>query len=63
LISDYLKDDDATTVIAGEIIEYSEYTRFDNINTRVKGQSIRTNDNSLEKRSLEMRINIQNRIF
>jgi len=30
-----------------------------NINTLMKGKAIKTDDNSLERRSLEMRINIK----
>ena len=61
MVSDYKKDDSGLD--DGEILYYSEYNDYGNINTQIKGQSIRTNDDSLEKRSLEMRISIQRRIL
>jgi len=42
---------------------YREYNGRGHINTQIKGQSIKNNDNSYEERSLEMRISIQRRIL
>lgn len=41
-------------------IEYSEYNNINNdLKTLLKGKSLLTDDYSLERRSLEMRINIE----
>jgi len=61
LISDSNKD--ALTLNIGDYLCYSEYNGGSDINTQLKGQSIRTKDDSLEKRSLEIRVNIQRRIL
>lgn len=44
-----------------ELFSYSEYYGGGHINTQIKGECIKTNGNSLEKRSLEMCICIQRR--
>jgi len=55
--------DAATEELRGWIF-YCEYKEGrGNINTYLKGKHIRTNDNSLESRSLEMRINIGKKIL
>jgi len=41
-------------------LDYCEYREGGGyLNTFLKGKAIRTDDNSLERRSLEMRINIE----
>jgi len=58
LFADSEKDN--TTKWPNGSLFYSEYKEGDGrLNTLLKGKAIWTNDNSLEKRSLEMRINIQ----
>jgi len=61
LISDYKKD--GTTFNISECLCYDEYNGLGHINTLIKGKSIRINDDSLEKRKLEMRISIKRRII
>ena len=48
---------------ASDIVCYSECNGSGDIYTQIKGESIRTKDNSYEKRCLEMRIDIQRRII
>jgi len=51
---------DATTLVIKGCLEYSELREGGgDLNTYLKGKVIRTNDYSLESRSLEMRINIE----
>ena len=57
------KKDDGSGLSGSDIVFYSEWSGNYDINTKIKGESIRTKDNSLEKRSLEMRIDIQRRIL
>lgn len=52
-----------TTRGQDEKLCYSEYEGIYGLNTLVKGKSILTNDNSLESRSLEVRINIEKKIL
>ena len=54
-----MKDDDTTGGLKG-CLDYFEYEEGDgDLNTYLKGKPIRTYDNSLERRSFEMRINIE----
>jgi len=47
-----------------EVVWYSEYGEvFGHLKTLLKGKPIWTNDKSLERRSLEMRINIERQIL
>jgi len=58
LLPDSLKDD--TTGGLNGNLWYSEYRKGNgNLNTVLKGKDVRTDDYSLERRSLEMRINIE----
>jgi len=58
LLPDSVKD--ATTGSLNGILFYSEYRKGDgHLNTVLKGKEVRTDDDSLERRSLEMRINIE----
>ena len=53
-----MKDD--TTGGLNGILWYSEYAKGNgHLNTVLKGKDVRTYDNSLERRNLEMRINIE----
>jgi len=55
-----LPDSSATTGCLNGILWYSEYGKgAGHLNTVLKGKDIRTDDYSLERRSLEMRINIE----
>jgi len=62
LIADNKKDD-GSIFNTSEYVYYCEYDDCGDFNTQIKGESIKINENSLEKRSLEMRINIQRRIL
>jgi len=58
LLYDY--DKDAVTQWPYGRHVYSEYLGGEcHLNTLLKGKALRTNENSLERRSLEMRINIK----
>ena len=53
-----------TTGLLHKYLCYSEYgIGWAHINTVLKGKDMRTDDNSLERRSLEMRINIEREIL
>jgi len=61
LLPDSEKDakDNSTWEING-LIKYCEFINDGgDLKTKLKGEDVRTVDNSLERRSLEMRINIQ----
>ena len=57
------KKDDFSGFSASDLVCYSECDGYGHIKTQIKGESIRTKDNSYEKRSLEMRIHIERRIL
>ena len=57
------KKDDGSGLSDSDVVRYSEYSDNGHIKTQIKGESIRTKDYSLEKRCLEMRIDIQRRIL
>ena len=61
LIPDSEKDD--TTYFPNGKLYYSEYMGQGSLQTVFKGKTIRTDDYSLERRSLEMRINIERQIL
>ena len=61
MIPDNEKD---TTESINGVVWYSEYGEiYGHLKTLLKGKPIWTNDKSLERRSLEMRINIERQIL
>jgi len=59
MLPDSVKDATSMEELNG-CLDYCEYREGGGyLNTFLKGKAIRTDDNSLESRSLEMRINIE----
>jgi len=58
LVPDSSKDD-TTDLPNGMLHYYEKREGAGHLNTYLKGKAIRTDDDSLESRSLEMRINIE----